>query len=163
MKIGVSRRIHVLRLVGRIVLRRELGLARRERDDAALVVADGDHEAPAKPRAERADRDHRVVADEEEPALAERLLGVLFPHDCGPQAAAIRRRGADLEFLGQFRGEAALVHPVRAHEVARGSRRAERLVEMARRGAREGRRDSCRSERSSLVGPPPSSYSIATP
>ena len=58
-------RIHVFGLASGIVLRGELRLAGGKRDDATLVIADGDHQASPKTGTQRMKGKGGVIADEE--------------------------------------------------------------------------------------------------
>src|SRR5690606_36548122 len=90
--------VDVFGLAGGVVLGGEVGLAGGEGDDAALMVADGDHEAAAEAGLERAEGEHGAVVHEEQAALAKGVLGE-FAFEQGGRERAVGGRGeADLEF-----------------------------------------------------------------
>ena len=61
----------------------------------------------------RAQRNLRVVVDEEEPAAAQCFLGVFPAHERPAEAAAVLVGRADFELIRDFHGESALFRPQR--------------------------------------------------
>ena len=130
-------RVDVFGLVGVVVLRREVGLACGEGGDAALMIADGDHESAAKARTQRTEREQGIVVKVKQAALADGGFGEFFLHQSGAEAAAGGVGEADLELVGEFHGEAAFLDPIAAHPLSMGARALEGLVKVIGGGLME--------------------------
>jgi hypothetical protein len=95
-------RVDVFRLAGRVVLRGDVELAGGEGDDAALDVADRNHE-PAAETAAPAQRVGHAVDAEEQARLREGVLAVALGEQSGDELRIVDGREADAEVVGDLR------------------------------------------------------------